>query len=1050
MSRLPNGHAYSNGERGPSNQNRYEPPFRDGDSPGSRREYRAGGYGGFQSNDGSHLIAQDDVRGPSASLDEHPASSNDGQMYPRHRNGERSQARWQNGSSYRGPGGVNNSAALYGSGPGGRQIEDVLLHINDKWDVMATDDCLPVHVALQLMDHSSLGRGSDYQDFQRTSRHLQKALRAIVNEHHQGFNSSIGTFHKIQSSIQTSQIRVRSLKDSVHNAKSSLMEAKPELQTLGASSQKYENMLHVLGQIEKVQGIPEKLDASIADKEFLTAVDYLQDALRIIRKSEVENVGALADLKIYFSNQETSLTDVLVEELHDHLYLKSPECRDRWKLHSSLHQDTHGQKKALLPGRPLFRFLESLAESPVMDGDTSSSIQKDSFRYIQLLVEALNKLGYLDLTVDRIDQRLPVELYTVVERTNQEIRLRHSTGRRDTRPVENEQLIHSLNGVEDRIEVLDDLLWTLYSKFEAIAESHRVLHDVVLIIAKRKGSRQVGQLTGNFKELWKLFQSELRSLLHDYIASDENTATRLGRSAQGDLNTLERSRRDRLKRIFRLADIDQKSSVFDMERDDLDKMLQNSVPGLASKSHRRSETSYTTDSASKARAATHELLAESSIFNIAILLPPSLSFLQSLKDVVPPDSDIAVSTLTSFLDDFLINVFLPQLEETVSELCTQTYVDLNAYQKDPHWQQKSAWPILKSTSDFYNVVQTLCKLLDSLPEDQDFTQPIISQLVSYYDRCNQSYRSMVQRTAAHSQIEQKLKPAAAMAETGPLRDILESQLSNTDSDKGALIQQQWLAGCLSQLRRVAPRSRDSKRASSRPKQVRRWTLLDLPKSARNNEPIYLPLDQESTSTFDGILSSMRSLALSALFTLQVDIRCGMAHMAGQLIRASYLLPYPINNPDPSALSLNSDLLSFDDTLSTYLASKEHSFITAGLAMLLDSLLVTNATQIKSMDANGCGRMQLNILVLQQNLKAVEGDVSLSHSAHFFEMFMEGADAIMAKMQDTKGKQRDFSLQEYRALLELCHSQALQSPQREASMHARKKLEDHLHQLEDLM
>ena len=46
---------------------------------------------------------------------------------------------------------------------------------------MTKDDCVPVHVALQLMDYSSLGRGNDYQDFQRTNRHLQKALKAIVN-----------------------------------------------------------------------------------------------------------------------------------------------------------------------------------------------------------------------------------------------------------------------------------------------------------------------------------------------------------------------------------------------------------------------------------------------------------------------------------------------------------------------------------------------------------------------------------------------------------------------------------------------------------------------------------------------------------------------------------------------------------------------------------------------------------------------------------------------------------------------------------------------------
>lgn len=57
----------------------------------------------------------------------------------------------------------------------------VLEHIHENWDIMTQDDCLPVHVALQLMDHSSLGRGGDYQDFQKTSKQLQKALKAIVN-----------------------------------------------------------------------------------------------------------------------------------------------------------------------------------------------------------------------------------------------------------------------------------------------------------------------------------------------------------------------------------------------------------------------------------------------------------------------------------------------------------------------------------------------------------------------------------------------------------------------------------------------------------------------------------------------------------------------------------------------------------------------------------------------------------------------------------------------------------------------------------------------------
>lgn len=207
------------------------------------------------------------------------------------------------------------------------------------------------------------------------------------------------------------------------------------------------------------------------------------------------------------------------------------------------------------------------------------------------------------------------------------------------------------------------------------------------------------------------------------------------------------------------------------------------------------------------------------------------------------------------------------------------------------------------------------------------------------------------------------------------------------------------------------------------------------------------MNHETATTFDGIVDSIRGLALDALFTLQVDIRCGITHMTMQMLKTPYLLSYPANNPDPSVLSLNSDLLSFDDALSFYLPSKEHGFITTGLAALVDMFLVANASQIQSMNGHGCGRMQLNILVLQQNLKSIEGGASLSRSAHFFELFAEGADAVVTRARKEDMKDADFTREEYKALIELCHSEGLQSPQREASVQARRKLAEHIKQLE---
>lgn len=117
-----------------------------------------------------------------------------------------------------------------------------------------------------------------------------------------------------------------------------------------------------------------------------------------------------------------------------------------------------------------------------------------------------------------------------------------------------------------------------------------------------------------------------------------------------------------------------------------------------SKSRRRSGFNDSKSNTIDGPVAGHKLLVDPNVFNISLLLPPSLGFLQRLKDIVPPDSDIAMSTLTSFLDDFLVNVFQPQLEETVTELCTQAFIELDAFQKDAWWSQKASRPLFKVAS----------------------------------------------------------------------------------------------------------------------------------------------------------------------------------------------------------------------------------------------------------------------------------------------------------------------------------------------------------------
>lgn len=308
--------------------------------PSGERRRRPGGYGGYGG------FSQEDEEAPQVqrptSLERSRANRRSGEPRPRSAGGQ--------GGNY---------------GPGSQQMEEVLRYIKQNWDFMTSEKCVPVEVALKLMDSSSLGLAGQYGSFQQTHQDMQRALKAIVNEHHQGFNSSIGTFHKIQSSLQSSQTRVRTLKESLTQAKSHLSTTKPELKEFATSSQNYDEMIQVLNIIEQLQLVPDKLEARISEKRFLTAVDILQDALRMIRKSEMEKIGALSELRTYLSNQEHSLTDILLEELHNHLYLKSPYCEDRWKIYAQNQPKGEGAERGQKHARArrLYEFLSDLDTS---------------------------------------------------------------------------------------------------------------------------------------------------------------------------------------------------------------------------------------------------------------------------------------------------------------------------------------------------------------------------------------------------------------------------------------------------------------------------------------------------------------------------------------------------------------------------------------------------------------------------------------------------------------------------------------------------------------
>jgi exocyst complex component 4 len=169
---------------------------------------------------------------------------------PRPTSLERSQAKRRSGGASAGGWGQHRSPTRRrdadGYGDGSRAVEEVLRQIRADWAFMTDEKCVPVQVALQFMDNSSLGLANRYNRFKQLHAQLQVALKQIVNEQHQGFNSSIGRFHSIQAALQTGQTRLRTLRESLGSAQGSFTTAKPELRGLADASQNYDDMLMTL------------------------------------------------------------------------------------------------------------------------------------------------------------------------------------------------------------------------------------------------------------------------------------------------------------------------------------------------------------------------------------------------------------------------------------------------------------------------------------------------------------------------------------------------------------------------------------------------------------------------------------------------------------------------------------------------------------------------------------------------------------------------------------------------------------------------------------
>jgi len=215
------------------------------------------------------------------------------------------------------------------------------------------------------------------------------------------------------------------------------------------------------------------------------------------------------------------------------------------------------------------------------------------------------------------------------------------------------------------------------------------------------------------------------------------------------------------------------------------------------------------------------------------------------------------------------------------------------------------------------------------------------------------------------------------------------------------------------------------------------------------------MTKETASRFDALLATYQQLSETCLFNLHVEMRCHVMHYLDVAFsEGNYAVDEGTSEPDQFVVALNSDLIAFEEEISSSLAAREHSFVTKGLSLLIEHLLIADASKIKVLNRAGVAKMHRNIVALQQNLKNFAespAEASLGRAPRYYDLFKLGSKGLLAKIKEKDASTLGFSYDELKALMSLSYSESIESAtqlgRRDSALQARRLLHSELTELE---
>ncbi|GAA6007556.1 hypothetical protein JCM10207_006385 [Rhodosporidiobolus poonsookiae] len=308
-----------------------------------------------------------------------------------------------------------------------REVDEALRRVRDEWPALVRGTSLagqmvpgsggggeggeaeeaefdPVSLALHLLDPASAGGGGGggrerqtLPSFLRLKQQLDSAIRSTLSpslnppstghsgKPYRAYETAITSHNLTLGALGGAQKHLAALRANLGATRERLEgKGREGLAGMYARMGMLEEMGGVLDEIDTLLRLPPSLESLLSEKRFLSAVVLLVRSTKALHKPELMEIGALADLRAWAVAQEGVVLEILIEELHNHLYLKSFYCDVRWKSY------TRGQVAL-----PLVDFGDDADPTPSLSS-TSALSQATSFHSSGRSTARLPRLSKLE------------------------------------------------------------------------------------------------------------------------------------------------------------------------------------------------------------------------------------------------------------------------------------------------------------------------------------------------------------------------------------------------------------------------------------------------------------------------------------------------------------------------------------------------------------------------------------------------------------------------------------------------------------------------------